>query len=408
MLALVSAACSPAPSASPSSVSTTPSAVPTSITAASPTLPTTPPSSLLPATLPPDQSVPWAPTTPHGEQAAVSCSGDIGANDPVAVVTLADERGGYGKTVLRNYADVANPTTVCEGVGWWTRLLDARHLWTWACDEGDGGDEADCAFAVVDVPEVAYRWYQMPANSEGATISAIAADVQTIAMRRYDDKGGRELHVADDTGDHIVYRFPTPDGRCGSPIDSNLAAFSRSGDYLYVLDQAIPERFTLVVVGGHEVRFTVEPPNDGWPDGEYPLMAVWSPVKDTLYYRKGSNVFEWTPSGGRRRTLQGVPWLYPTITPDGRHLVYALEKADGYHDLYLATMPDLGNATRIARNRTDPVFLNNSQLWYRAEGGGCGANQNPRSLIYNIRSREEFGSVLVNVQSIWPGTSSNH
>lgn len=339
----------------------------------------------------------------------VTCSGEIGPNDPVAVVTLADRNGDAGAKVLRNYADIANPTTVCKGVGWWTRLLDAQHLWTWGCSDTDtGGDYRECAFAVVDLPRAAYHWYLMPTNTEGATITAIAADLQTLALQRYDEQGGRELHIADGSGDHLVFRFPNPDGRCGTPIDSNNAAFSRSGDFLYVLDQSFPPFNTLVVVGGHEVRFKVEPPTDGWPGEEYPLMAVWSPVSDTLYYRKGADVFEWTPNGGRRRILQGVPWLYPTMTPDGRHLVYARARADGYHDLYMATMSDLGNATRIARNRTTPVFLNNRQLWYRTEGGGCGAGQTPKPLVYDVRSGDEFGSALYSVETIWPGTSSNH
>jgi hypothetical protein len=346
-------------------------------------------------------------TTPHGEDPAVTCSGDIGPADPVAVVTLADRRGDFGETVLRNYADIANPTTVCKGLGWTTRLLDARHVWTFACDEGEDGD---CAFAVVELPEAKYSWYSMPASREQeGVVAAVAADLQTMAWSRYDERGGRELHVADAAGDHLLFRFPNPDGRCGSTLDSNRAAFSRSGAYLYFLDQSFPEWNTLVIVGGHKVLFAVEPPADGWAAGKIPLMAVWSPVGDTLYYRQGSNVYEWTPAGGRRRVLDGVPWLYPSISPDGRNLVYAIENSDGNHDLYLAPTSDLGNATRIATNRTTPVFLNDRQLWYRSEMGGCGGgSEAPRPLVYNIRSGDESPSIIVSVDTIWPGTSSNH
>ena len=400
-VALLSAACSPAtPSMSPS----TDTAAPSSIAAASPALTAPPLASALATSSP--ASVPWLSTTPRGDDPRVTCAGEIGATDPVAVVTLAKKNGDFGETVLRNYADIANPTTVCTGVGWWTRLLDGRHLWAYAgCLEG-----GDCAFAIVDLPAGTYHWYRMPTSGEeGGTVSAIAADLQTMAWQRYDDTGGRELHVADATGDHLVFRFPTPDGRCGSPLDSNTAAFSRSGDYLYALDQSFPERNTLVVVGGHDVLFTVEPPDGGWSGDNYPLMAMWSPVSDTLYYRKGSNVYQWTPDGGRKRVLSGVPWFYPTITPDGQHLVYALQKADGNHDLYLATMPDLGSARRIATNRNLPVFLNNRQLWYHSEaGGGCTGGETPRPLVYNIRSGDEAPSVLADVLYVWPGTSSNH
>lgn len=417
VLALFSAACSPAaPSDPPLAVSatatgaptSTATAAPTSTAAPGPTLTSAPPTSAPPASSP-KPSPPWQPTTPRGEDRVVTCSGEIGPADPVAIVTFQDEKGDYGETVLRNYADIANPTTVCTGVGWFTRLLDARHVWTYVGRRDDG----DNAFAVVDLPQGTYHWYRMPTDAEGqsGTVSDVAPDLLSMAWSRYDDDGGRELHVADATGDHLVYRFPSLDGRCGSPYDSNIAAYSRSGDYLYVLDQSHPQWNTLVVVGGHEVLFSVEPPADGWEGweaGGFPLMALWSPVSDTLYYRHGSNVYEWTPDDGRTRVLAGVPWLYPTMTPDGRHLVYAIETADGTHDLYLATMPDLEGATRIATNRNHPVFLNNRQLWYRSEAGGGCVGSETRPLVYNIRSGDESPSVIVSVESIWPGTSSNH
>ena len=137
-------------------------------------------------------------------------------------------------------------------------------------------------------------------------------------------------------------------------------------------------------------------------------MALWSPVADTLYYRKGADIYEWTPDGGNRRILDSVPWLYPTITPDGRHLAYVLETADHRHDVYLATMSNLADATRIARYRTNPVFLNDRQLWYQTVGGGCGGSEAPRPRVYDIRTGDEAGSILAAVHTIWPGTSSNH
>ena len=408
-MALLSGSCSPSaptepPPSAGASATAAPSspAAPTSTAGAGPRGTVAPAASTMPAPSP-LSAVPWSSTTPRGENPLVTCSGDIGPADPVAVVTLADENGDHGETVLRNYADIANPTTACEGVGSWTRLLDSRHLWTWDCTDGD------CAFAVVDLPDAKYSWYSMPTSKgRGGTVAAVAADLQTMAWSRYDRSGGRELHVADSAGDHLVFRFPSLDGRCGSPFDSNRAAFSRSGNYLYVLDQSFPEWNTLVVVGGHDVLLAVEPPADGW-DGGFPMMALWSPIGDTLYYRHGRNVYEWTTVGGRQRVLEGIPWLYPTISPDGLNLVYAIQKADGNHDLYLAPTSDLGNAIRIATNRTNPVFLNDTQLWYRSEtGGACAGGEVPRPLVYNIRSGDESPSIIVSVETIWPGTSSNH
>ena len=100
--------------------------------------------------------------------------------------------------------------------------------------------------------------------------------------------------------------------------------------------------------------------------------------------------------------------LYPTITPDGRHLAYALETSDHSYDVYHASMTNLADATLIARDRTNPVFLNNRQLWYQTVGGGCGGTETPKPRVYDIRTGGEASSILVSVDTIWPGTSSNH
>src|SRR6185295_3597983 len=115
------------------------------------------------------------------------------------------------------------------------------------------------------------------------------------------------------------------------------------------------------------VVFSLVPPDGGFPDDEIVLMAVWSPTSDTLFYRRGDDVYQWTPDAGAKRVLRGVPWLHPSFTPDGRHVAWARETADGGVDVYVAETTNLSSARRVRRNGRDPVLLNNRQLWYRPE-----------------------------------------
>ena len=145
-----------------------------------------------------------------------------------------------------------------------------------------------------------------------------------------------------------------------------------------------------------------------WTPGTRPAMAVWSPTSDTLFYRQGGDVWTWTPAGGSKSYLPGVSWYYPTISPDGHHLAYAVVRADGLHDVYLV---DLGAAApaprKIGAGRHMPLFLNSSQVWFKTDSqGACGPGADKRR-VYDLNDGIESGSVIDYPLSVWPGTSSN-
>ena len=101
---------------------------------------------------------------PAGDAAEITCSGDIGPSDPVAIVSLKGTQRVAGPTVMRDYSDPAHPRTVCDfGSGGVTQLIDARHVVIESCPG------APCIYAVVDLPEVRYHWFALPtdANTSG-------------------------------------------------------------------------------------------------------------------------------------------------------------------------------------------------------------------------------------------------
>jgi hypothetical protein len=173
-----------------------------------------------------------------------------------------------------------------------------------------------------------------------------------------------------------------------------------------VLDQPLPDN-TLIVLEGNKQVLSVVPPGTGWPKGSQPEMAVWSPMSETLFYRQNGDVWRWTQAAGAQRYLPGVNWYYPTFTPSGSHLAYAVPRSDGLHDIYLIDVARGASPQLLKSARNFPVFLNATQLWYWSEVQGiCGPGLN-HPLVYDITDGSEAASIVESVTAVWPATSSN-
>src|SRR5207249_4879769 len=97
-----------------SSSSMTPSSVVSGIP--SPTAPTPTPAG---TPWPANSAFSIFPAQPPAELPTITCSGSIGASDPVALVDLRPIAPAVSRPlVLRDYADLANPQTVCTFPNW--------------------------------------------------------------------------------------------------------------------------------------------------------------------------------------------------------------------------------------------------------------------------------------------------
>ena len=375
---------------------------PTAVPTASPTI--------VPATSQPTAEPPSAGGTiadrfavdpPTNFISTISCEGPIGGSDPVAIVWMQPDDGQIQTgPVLRNYADVSAPRTSCIfAPGDYTihSLVDARHLVI------SGNNRR---YAIVDLPELRYHWFRLPtAELEAGTLFAVAPDLGSITWWRVSTEGaqGREAVLTDASGRHVLAPLPELlDGRCGSPLDSSQGAFARSGNAFYILDQLMPSVNALIAGRGTEAELVLNPPEGGWPDGAWPLMALWSPTSETLYYRAGSDVMRWSPGSAPELFLDDTPWSHPTFTPDGRYLAYATE--DG---VYLVNMA-AGSAPELIRaDASEPIFLNATQLWFKLSSyGGCVSEARPER-AYDLNDRSDGPSIIDGVLAVWPATSSH-
>lgn len=307
-----------------------------------------------------------------------------------------------GTYVLRDYADTLNPRTACSFATppFGIQLIDAHHLVL----PGEGIN----LYAVIELPAVRFQWFQLP---EGGypTFLAVAPGLDAVAWLRANlTNNTDEVHLTTRSGDSVVATLPNPHGgRCGSPEDSNPAAYTHSGNHLFVLDQPIPSSGSLAVIEGTQSKLLLVAPTGAWPAGTEPNMAVWSPTSETLYYRQAGDVWKWTSGAGAKKFLTGVKWYYPTISADGAHLAYAVLRSDGLHNVYLVDLAHGGSPQLIGRGpRNTPAFLNSTQLWYKSEAQGICGPGGDQPLIYDLADSSETSSIVDQVFATWPANNA--
>jgi hypothetical protein len=318
----------------------------------------------------------------------ISCVGDVGDADPVAIVTIRGRTGLF----MRDYVDSANPRSFCSfGVGIVvSEILDPHHV-------------------VIESPVPAV--VELPSGTvfelriDGKLV-AVAPDMsQVLWVSRTTPP---TLHDSWDAGDTPMQHYPPFGQPCGdADTASRYGAFSRDARYGYALwDQGPTTPTYLTVVGNRAAVFALPPPAAGWGSLGGPRMAVWSPVSDRLYYAQQGSIWTWTPSAGASQLKSGLRWIDPAISPDGKRIAYAVRGANGLSIVHLmdaASGADLGTVSSDSRKR--PFFLTNDLIWLKGDEKGCTVNQRS-TFVYDLRDQTETQSSLDQVWATWPSTSA--
>ena len=348
-----------------------------------------------------------------GFQRDIRCTGEIGASDPVALVAVPAANIDDDATVeLRDLADPVNPRTVCTFGGangiydaW---LLDSRHLVI-----RDGEAETRALFAVVDLPAVTFRWFELPAG----TAQEWTPELLTVGPRldrvlwndvHAGDKDVDVIHLATAADDQVIDSVPDPNGgRCGQPVDSATARYSPTGPDAYVLVQPIEGWQSLLIIDDDQGSVVATPPAGGWPAGKAPQMALWSPTREELYWSQGGDAWRWTRDKGRQRFLPGVTWFAPTISADGRFLAYVAGDATGVGDAYVVDLQGALRPRKIAAAATSTRFLDATHLWFlTGEAMGDCTSVGSTPMIYDVAAGATRDSDIPAVLSAWPATSA--
>jgi hypothetical protein len=333
-----------------------------------------------------------------GGHLPITCNGAIGASDPVAIVTL------HGQTdpVLRDYSDPVHPRNVCSfGLNVLpTEILNPHYVVVQAADQA-----GNYVNLVVQVPSVTAFQLNIPWNGE---LAAVAPDFSQVLWYTSDYQ---TLHDTWDKGDVIIQRFPAPNGgRCGnSNADSRGGAFARSASYGYGLQNVDIGHEYLNVVGYRVGVFAKTAPKAGWGPLDGPSMAVWSPVSNTLYYSQQGDIWRWTPSAGAVKFAAGVDWIDPSISPNGRYIVYMVRASnlpDGTPTVHLMDAATGNVLSQLgAVGVEQPFFLTNNLIWLHHDSSGC-VGAAPTNSIYDLTDHTEKASLIDWVSNTWPATSA--
>ena len=318
----------------------------------------------------------------------ISCTGDVGSTDPVAIVTISGRTGVF----LRDYADESNPQNFCsfgEGVVV-AEILDPHHVVI-----------SSPVAAVVELPST-----QMFELGIAGQLVAVAPDLsQALWVSRTSPP---TLYDSWDAGNVAIQTYPAVPITCAdADTVSRQGAFSRDGHFGFALWNQGPKGATyLNVVGSRAAVFALIPPTAGWGKAGGPRMAVWSPVSGQLFYLQQGNVWRWSTATGAVRFRTGVSWIDPTISPDGKRIAYGVRGPTGgsiVHIIDAATGADLGAVSTDARSH--PFFLTDDLIWVRGDQQGCAAG-NRSTFVFDLRDQTETQSSLAQVWATWPSTSA--
>jgi WD40-like Beta Propeller Repeat len=327
-------------------------------------------------------------TSPSLQSLPISCTGDVGNTDPVAIVTIIGRSGLF----LRDYADEANPQNFCsfgEGVVV-AEILDPHHVVI-----------SSPVAAVVELPST-----QVFELGIAGRLVAVAPDLSQVAW--VSRAGPPTLHDSWDAGDVPIQIYPPATTTCAD-VDtvSRSGAFSRAGHFGYALWNQGPRGATyLNVLSNQAAAFALIPPAAGWGQAGGPRMALWSPVSGQLYYEQQGNVWRWTTAAGAARFRTGLSWIDPTISPDGKRIAYSVRGSNGVSIVRIidaTSGADLG--TESTDGRSHPFFLTDDLLWVRGDQSGC-ATGNRSTFVYDLRDQTETQSSLAQVWATWPATSA--
>jgi hypothetical protein len=196
-----------------------------------------------------------------------------------------------------------------------------------------------------------------------------------------------------------IASFQGQGGRGGGWDDEIAIRFSPSGTYFVLVHTVtIPNTFQIRRATDGAVVWS-SPSTDVRAPG-FATMAVWSRGVDRLWFRDGSGVRRWDPSGTVTTMVPGLKWYEPSISPDGGTIAYVVVDAQVNPRVELLDLPSLKVQALPSPLRWGPMFVSTGLLLYvRAQGGGVPGQG---VLAYNLTTRLETALPYAELLDVWP------
>ena len=359
-----------------------------------------------PATSPSASPAPLSSPSPGGPKPlppiAFTCSSTIPAGHQLALVNLRNTTG----VAVRDISNLSNPVTRCVfkgGVGGnYFRFVTAIRISY--LDSGDNGDGA------MYVADLATRTTSLVRSwSNGGFLSWIYAWSPDGTTLSYLSSDGNHVgwHLRSSAGDVTLSLLGSVPGRgVDGNNDDAMVGFSADGRYIalentFTTQTAAAPRFQIVRLSDRKLVYSR---TDG-------TMATWAGSGASLYFRTTAGVLAWDPNNGARVVVpQGLRWIHPSPSADGKRIVY--EDADGAGNTFAGYLRLADrHAFRLSPlPRNGAVFLDPTLVWYAGQAVcsatvQCGLGGPPltgRTYIRDLVTGTESASIITNVFDSWP------
>jgi len=211
------------------------------------------------------------------------------------------------------------------------------------------------------------------------TRTFVSAETGTVEAWDWSPAGNTLAYFA---GDHLwlkagnqpaasIAAFTKQGGRGGGWDDEIAIRFSPTGTY-FVLVHTVTIPNTFQVRRASDGGVVWASPSTDVQSPAFATMAVWSQGVDRLYFRDGTGVRTWDPSGTVTTLVPGLRWYEPSTSPDGRAIAYMVLDAQGNPRLELLDLQTL-KTRALPSLRRGPHFASAVLLLY----GGAYANGPP-------------------------------
>jgi len=321
------------------------------------------------------------------------------------------------KSLIQSFHDPLHPTTLCTMSGGDFKFISRTEIGYVTISSSNDplhGTSVIGRMSLTDLKPVTV------VEVKGYAVKfAWSPDGSSVAYLVYLEASGNANQLWLKTGTGLPRALTPPitfGGRGGSVDDQVLVSFSPDGKYVVMVDTplagaapASPDQASVQVHSVPDGNLVFVPPSALTYSGKldpFVTMAAWSRQTDRLYYRDHAGVHTWDPPATVGTFAAGLSWFFPSISPDGRFVAYAVNLREQPH----VEVRDLvsNKVTVIPGTRGSPLFITANVL-FEAEYGlgqpGPGPPSVPtaRNFIFDLRTNVETpisGSIIPT--DYWP------
>lgn len=309
---------------------------------------------------------------------------------------------GSTSPVVTDVSDPRNPKTICTISGSWSPQIVTQTMISWSATQGAPDRPGASMVGALDLFTGTYT--VVAGWTGGGAMDGLHAWSPDRGFLAYvtSDATAVNLHLLSGGGDRVVASLgPVPPRGVNPSEDDAYLGFSPDGAYFAFVQ-------TLTSSGDHlQIRHTT--------DGSLAYsqvsgtMATWGSTGSRLYFRVGTTVDIWDPSGGVSQALgQQLAWIRPRADAGADNLAFTVRDSAGTPHVWLYGAGGRAGG-QLPNVRSSPAWLTSTVFFYMEEAP-CGASCGPgpatqpdgKTFTFDTGRQAEDASHISQVLGAWP------